>query len=226
MNTVFHYNNKTTTNTTKEEYYDKDILIDYQPNIKRRRQRLSSNNKGKLFMTNDSIIDYNNVIYKLEYDIDTGLIKRPSCYYDESTNETHYHIPITMSVIRSVILKQHCKINKQDELEWFEDGLKWLSEQHSIKDDDENQYKYCIEFDNNEKKKSIVTKEESLQNFERACEAYFGIPLNLCEDHWAAKYLLSQATKGKWLRRMILVKGLSLKKLKFRIIKKWFCFSC
>ncbi|KAI9482653.1 MAG: hypothetical protein EXX96DRAFT_555164 [Benjaminiella poitrasii] len=205
----------------KSECDDQDILVDYQPNgtirnRKRRQIRFLSNNHSN----NDSFI------YKLEYDTETGFIKSPSCYYDESIGETNYDISITSNVIRSVILKQHCRIKDEDELEWFEDGLKWLAEQHCMNEMntlEDKVYRYSIKEADMEKCIIANNEKDMLEDFERACEAYFGVPLRLCEDHWASKYMLKQASKGKWLHRI----ALKVKKASLRTrIRRLFCLGC
>lgn len=157
--------------------------------------------------------------YVLEY-TESGKIKHPQ-FYIEATGETYY-IPITMDVIRSVILKQHCKITKKEELSWFEDGLRWLSQQQYQNTD---QYKYFIPEEQvhtqwDEKRQML---QYDVEDLERSCEAYFGIPLSLCENNWAAIYLMKQATKGNILRRMRVKSNTSLRNFKFNL-KRFFCY--
>lgn len=165
----------------------------------------------------DELVDYEDpetthFNYVLEY-TDKGKIKHPQ-FYIESTGETYY-IPITMDVIRSVILKQHCNISKPNELSWFEDGLRWLSQQQY---QNTNQYKYIIQDTEWDEKRQML--QYDIEDLERSCEAYFGIPLGLCQDNWAAMYLMKQASKGSILRRMK-VKS-SYKKFKYSV-KRFFC---
>lgn len=221
--------------------YDPDCLVDYEepvaPQMRRRTiRRLSKESLTKqldkckkMITTNkDDSINNNNhhFNYTLEY-TEKGYIKRPA-YYVESTGDLYY-IPITMDVIRSLILKQHCQISKPEEVLWFEDGLKWLSQQQYQNSYNSNngsksscKYRYYIEEEGDyydEKKDWRQMKE--IDELERACEAYFGIPLGLCENSWAAEYLVSQASKGKLLRRVTLQP--SLKKVSFSLRKLW-CF--
>ncbi|CEP07480.1 hypothetical protein [Parasitella parasitica] len=156
--------------------------------------------------------------YRLNYS-DKGQIQRPT-YHVESTGELYY-IPITMDVIRSVVLRQHCQITKQEELFWFEDGIRWLSQQQ-YQNKSNASFRYYIPDEKNytgwDEKRTML--QHDIEDLERACEAYFGIPLGLCEDHWAAEYLMSQASKGKVFRRIHLQP--SLRKFKFSL-KQLFC---
>jgi hypothetical protein len=215
------------------DYYDQDFLVDYEEPRKRKlskellaKQLEKCKRKIGDIKRNSSssslVVENPHFNYKLDY-TEKGTIKRPT-HYIESIGET-YSIPITMDVIRSIVLKQHCRINKQEEIDWFEDGLKWLSQQHYQNTSVSNKYTYYIEEEKNysdggwnEKKK--YTYHEELEDLERSCEAYFGIPLGLCEDHWAAEYLMNQASKGKLLRRVALKN--SIHKFKFNV-KKLFC---
>ncbi|CAO3662700.1 unnamed protein product [Rhizopus stolonifer] len=113
---------------------------------------------------------------------DEGAIKRPVCTAGSRT----CYLPITSGVIESILLKQHCNITKEEDIRWFKDGITWLAQQQL--------------------KETPQVTQEALQAFERACEAYFGIPLTLCEDNWASHYLLTQASKTKFLSRVLLFK--------------------
>ncbi|GAA5798263.1 hypothetical protein EDC94DRAFT_601984 [Helicostylum pulchrum] len=226
--------NRFASKKTKTQDFDPDYLVDYEEPPPRRTRKLSKESLTKQFDKCKEMIvkksgtepRCNNAHfnYTLEY-TEKGRIKRPT-YYVESTGAVYY-IPITMDVIRSLILKQHCKINRQEEIVWFEDGLKWLSQQqyqtaHSSSQNDDSQHRYFIEEEGNyydEKKNCNQIRE--LEDLERACEAYFGIPLGLCENSWAAEYLISQASKGKLLRRVTLQP--SLRKVSFSL-KKLCCF--
>jgi hypothetical protein len=217
------------------DYYDEDFLVDYEePRKKKLPKELLAKQLEKckkkivdIKRSNSSsslVVENPHFNYKLDY-TEKGSIKRPA-YYIESTGET-YSIPITMDVIRSIILKQHCCINKQEEIDWFEDGLRWLSQQHYQNSSVSSKYTYYIEEEKNysdggwnEKRSKKYTYQEELEDLERSCEAYFGIPLGLCEDHWAAEYLMNQASKGKLLRRVALKN--SIHKFKFNV-KKLFC---
>ncbi|KAI9338644.1 hypothetical protein BD770DRAFT_400601 [Pilaira anomala] len=246
-------NKTTTTTTTTDQEFDPDSLVDYEeeeekeaaPQIKRRTRKLSKESltrrldrcREKIIKKSPSDPNLSNnnnnnnnthFNYTLEYN-EKGRIKRPT-YYVESTGDTYY-LPITMDVIRSLILKQHCKITRQEEIVWFEDGLKWLSQkqyQSSVaaaansSNVSVQTYRYFIEEEGNyydEKKDGDQIRE--LEDLERACEAYFGIPLGLCENSWAAEYLIAQASKGKLLRRVMLKP--TLQKFSFSL-KKLCCF--
>ncbi|KAI8061875.1 uncharacterized protein B0P05DRAFT_557073 [Gilbertella persicaria] len=209
------------TNTHPE--YDDDCLVDYEPIHEKRalskealakqlekcKQKINTIKRPYPMVENDEH-------YQLEY-TEKGKIKRP-VYYDPS-KDTVYHIPVTIEAIRSIILKQHCHITKPEEIAWFEDGLKWLSMQQ-YQNNSSNQYRYFIE---EEKHYSgwDEKKQMEIEDFERACEAYFGIPLGLCQDSWAAEFLLTQASRGKILRRVALKS--SLKKVSFSLKKLWCC---
>lgn len=211
-------------------YYDQDVLVDYEEPRKRKvstellAKQLEKCKKKivdiKRNSSSSSLVAENpHFNYNLHY-TEKGSIRRPT-YYIHSTGETYY-IPITMDVIRSIVLKQHCCINKQEEIDWFEDGLKWLSQQQY---QNNSKYTYHIEEERNYSdggwnEKRSNTYQEELEDLERSCEAYFGIPLGLCEDHWAAEYLMNQASKGKLLKRVAL-KNLG-HRFKFNI-KKLFC---
>lgn len=211
--------------------FDPDFLVDYEEPIPRRTRKLSKESltkqldKCKNMIVNKSSVDLkcNNTHYNytLEY-TEKGRIKRPT-YYVQSTGDV-YAIPITMDVIRSLVLKQHCKITKQEEIVWFEDGLKWLSQQQyqNSQSTNNSQYRYFIEEEGNYyQEKKNVNQLREMEDLERACEAYFGIPLGLCENSWAAEYLINQASKGKLLRRVTLQP--SLRKVSFSLKKLW-CF--
>lgn len=129
---------------------------------------------------------------------------------------------INMRMIRSVILQQHCQITKPDEVTWFEEGIKWLAQQQY---QNTNEYKYFIEEDTQWESEKRRVLQYDIEDLERACEAYFGIPLHLCENHWAGEYLMKQAAKGNVLRRMKMKSNTSLTNFK-RTLKKLFlgCF--
>jgi hypothetical protein len=156
----------------------------------------------------DELVDYEEE-YVLSY-TEKGKIVCPSS-------------PVTMDMIRSVILKQHCQITETDE-KWFEDGLKWLAQQQY---QNTNEYKYFIEEEQDytqwsEKRRML---QFDIEDLERACEAYFGVPLCLCENHWAAEYLMQQAMKGNVLRRMKVKSDSSFSKVKVTLKKLLFgCF--
>lgn len=216
---------------------DPDCLVDYQePTLLVPKRRLSRESLARQLDKCKKMIAKTNIHhtqenahfnYTLEY-TEKGQIKRPT-YYVQSTGDVYY-IPITMDVIRSLVLKQHCKITKQEEIVWFEDGLKWLSQQQyqnssSIcsSNSSVDQHRYYIEEEGNyydEKKDYQQIKD--MEDLERACEAYFGIPLGICEHSWAAEYLIAQASKGKLLKRVTLLQP-SLKKLSFSL-KRFWCF--
>ncbi|CAO0792063.1 unnamed protein product [Mucor circinelloides] len=210
--------------------YDEDYLVDYEDipqhkkiskelitkQIEKCKQKLEQIKRPTSATSSLSSTEHYN--YKLNYS-EKGSIQRPT-YYVESTGEIYY-IPITMDVIRSVVLKQHCHITKQEELVWFEDGIKWLSQQQ-YQNKSNTSFRYYIEEEKNytgwDEKRTML--QHDIEDLERACEAYFGIPLGLCEDHWAAEYLMSQASKAKLLRRVNLQP--SLRKVKFSL-KRMFC---
>lgn len=214
--------------------FDPDCLVDYEePTVPRRRLSRESlvrqlDKCKKMIVKNSNIKedDHTHFNYTLEYS-EKGKIKRPA-YYVESTGDTYY-LPVTMEVIRSLVLKQHCNITKEEELIWFEDGLKWLSQQQYQKSYGSNnsskascQYRYYIEEEGNyyDEKKDL-NQIRDMDELERACEAYFGIPLGLCENSWAAEYLIAQASKGKLFKRVSLQP--SLKKFSFSL-KRLCCF--
>lgn len=145
----------------------------------------------------DELVDYEED-YVLSY-TEKGKISRPS-------------MPVNMSMIRSVILEQHCQITKPDEVTWFEEGLKWLAQQQY---QNTNEYSYFIEEEQtsykDEKRRMFLY---DIEDLERACEAYFGIPLHLCENHWAAEYLMQQVSKGSVLRRMKIKSNTSFNRFK------------
>lgn len=223
------YNRFSAKNKNQQDF-DPDFLVDYEEPPARRTRKLSKDSltkqldKCKNMIVRKSTTEqtcnthYN---YTLEY-TEKGSIKRPT-YCVPATGDVYY-IPITMDVIRSLVLKQHCNIIKQEEIGWFEDGLKWLSQQHyqNSQSSNNSQYRYFIEEEGNyySEKKDIHQIRE-MEDLERACEAYFGIPLGLCENSWAAEYLISQASKGKLLRRVTLQP--SLRKVSFSLKKLW-CF--
>ena len=213
--------------STKE---DPDCLVDYEEPTRMPKRRLSKESlarqldKCKKMMIKSDECDNPHYNYNLEY-TEKGKIKRPT-YFVQSTGDI-YALPITMDVIRSLVLKQHCKITKPEEIVWFEDGLKWLSQQqyqHSYSSNNSSSttcpYTYYIEEEGNyyqEKKKASQIKD--MEELERACEAYFGIPLGLCENSWAAEYLIAQASKGKLLKRVSLKPAMK----KFSFSLKRFC---
>lgn len=224
------YNRFSAKNKNNQDF-DPDYLVDYEEPPPRRIRKLSKESLTKQLdkcknmivkkTTLESKCNNAHFNYTLEY-TEKGSIKRPT-YYVQSTGDLYY-IPITMDVIRSLVLKQHCKITKQEEIVWFEDGLKWLSQQQyqSSFSSNNSQYRYYIEEEGNyydEKKDSNQIRE--MEDLERACEAYFGIPLGLCENSWATEYLVNQASKGKLLRRVTLQP--SLRKVSFSLKKLW-CF--
>ncbi|KAI8368408.1 hypothetical protein EDC96DRAFT_505521 [Choanephora cucurbitarum] len=211
--------------TKKSPKYDQDDLVDYEPipNVKRRLSKESlAKQLEKCRKTITSLKQFHpypsketNVFqYPLEY-TEKGKIKKPTLI-DPSTGAT-YQAPINMQAIRSIVLYQHCSIVETKELNWFEDGLKWLSQQQYQSG---NNYTYYIEEEKHytgwdEKKQSQI------EDYERACEAYFGIPLSNCEDSWAAEYLVMQASKGKLFRRVALKS--SVKKMPLSLKKLWCC---
>ncbi|KAL0142807.1 hypothetical protein V8B55DRAFT_1471575 [Mucor lusitanicus] len=212
IKTLYH-RIKTKKNTSAATDYDEDYLISKElitKQIEKCKQKLEQIKRSTSPTSSLSSTEHYN--YQLNYS-EKGSIQRPT-YYVESTGEI-YHIPITMDVIRSVILKQHCQITKHDELVWFEDGIKWLSQQQ-YQNKSNASFRYYIE----EEKNYTAILQHDIEDLERACEAYFGIPLGLCEDHWAAEYLMSQASKAKLLRRVNLQP--SLRKVKFSL-KRMFC---
>ncbi|KAI8973746.1 hypothetical protein BDF20DRAFT_883893 [Mycotypha africana] len=204
--------------TTITEEVDPDCLIDYDYHntntVTGRRSRKhglstlsSSFEKYKQRFVSGENKEHNK--YILEYtttttttttpSVVTGektktLIKRPR-YNAESLGKT-YQLPITMDAIRSIILEQHCHITKEEELEWFVEGMEWLAQQQSEKSKN-SAGRYYIE----EEKlytgwdEDRINYQNDLEDLERACEAYFGIPLGICEDHWAADYLLNRASR-------------------------------
>ncbi|KAI8638401.1 hypothetical protein BD408DRAFT_423127 [Parasitella parasitica] len=215
---------------TTPAVHDDDYLVDYEelPHYKKISKESISKQFGKYKQkleqikisasSTPSISSTEHCSYRLNYS-DKGLIQRPT-YHVESTGELYY-IPITMDVIRSVVLKQHCEITKQEELAWFEDGITWLSQQQ-YQNKSNASFRYYIPEEKNytgwDEKRTIL--QHDIEDLERACEAYFGIPLGLCEDHWAAEYLMSQASKARIFRRVYLQP--SLRKFKFSL-KQLFC---
>ncbi|KAI8879665.1 hypothetical protein K501DRAFT_335935 [Backusella circina FSU 941] len=177
-------------NTT---YYneDDDCLVDYdESDCKNHGITVAGiSNHFRKYRNN---ISRRRATFVLEYSKE-GLIKCPQ-------EET-----VSMEMIRSVILVQHCCIKKSD-LKWFEDGISWLAQkQHQGSPFERN-----------------TVDLQELEDLERSCEAYFDVPLALCENHWAAVYLLKQVKKGLGFHRKLLqppTKRFSLKSL----FQRFFC---
>lgn len=174
--------------TFKEQELDDDCLVDYDE------KDIIYHNKSRLSKYKQKF----SALPTIEY-TEEGYIKRPVY----TTGSKTCYLPISLAVIESILLKQHCNISKEEDIRWFKDGITWLAQQ---------QYK-----------EGPFVNEETLLAFERACEAYFGIPLSQCEDHWASNYLLYQASKTNVLSRVFLFKRPSLRKCSFSF-KKYFCF--
>ncbi|KAI8380825.1 hypothetical protein BD560DRAFT_387240 [Blakeslea trispora] len=205
--------------------YDQDILVDYEP-IPSEKRRLSKETLAKQLQKCRKTIatlkqfhrnppkETELYQYQLEY-TEKGKIKKPTLY-DPSSRAT-YQAPINMQAIRSIVLNQHCNIIESKELDWFGDGLKWLSQQQY---QNSNNYRYYIQEERHYTGWS-EKKQSQIEDYERACEAYFGIPLSACEDSWAAEYLVTQASKGKLFRRVALKS--SVNNVSFSIKKLWCC---
>jgi hypothetical protein len=168
-------------------YYneDDDCLVDYdESNYKNRGFKVTGiSNQFRKYKNN---LSRRSTSFVLEYNKE-GLIK---CPQEEA---------VSMEMIRSVVLAQHCRIQKAD-LRWFEDGISWLAQK---------------QYQRSPFEKNTVDLQE-LEDLERSCEAYFDVPLSLCENHWAGAFLLSQVKKGLGFHRKLLqppVKRFSLKSL-------------
>ncbi|KAI8985291.1 hypothetical protein BDB01DRAFT_789592 [Pilobolus umbonatus] len=187
----------------KKVLLDEDELVDYNSSLgsyPRRKgylvqqiEKCKQKIKREEYIIPEYIIDYT----------EKGLIKQPI------DRDTHTYAPVTMELIRSIILRQHCRIMKDEEIAWFEDGLRWISQQ---------QYQNSSKHISQPHEKNGRLRE--LEDLERSCEAYFGIPLGLCEHHWAANYLINQASKGKLFSRGFFQPKFSLK----RTVRKLCCF--
>ncbi|KAL4205838.1 hypothetical protein AB4K20DRAFT_1927198 [Rhizopus microsporus] len=172
-----------------QEEFDEDCLVDYdEKDIRDQKPKIYT--KYKQTLDNLCSIEYTN----------DGLIKRPRCVIGSRT----CHVPITQTVIESILLKQHCRITKEEDIRWFKDGIKWLAREHYQKYPNINQ--------------------ETIHIFEQACKAYFSIPLDLCENHWAASHILQQASKSNFFHRVSLLKRPSLHMKSSSFIKRYCCF--
>ncbi|KAI8877277.1 hypothetical protein K501DRAFT_230499 [Backusella circina FSU 941] len=187
MKSLHRYSEKQpVTNDLYHESYDDDCLVDYDASDieKKKKVKLIPSALGqqvKRKLSNKKRQQPDHPDYIIEY-TRHGEIKRPAY---SLAGGYHDNVAISMEMIRSVVLVQHCQLEQHDKVEWFMDGIRWLAHKqvssnkfssHSIQD---------------------------VEGLERSCEAYFGIPLGLCEDHWAADYLIRQCKRESSFHRKL-----------------------
>jgi hypothetical protein len=166
------------TNNLYDQSYDDDCLVDYDESDIEKKNKLATlgkHVKRKLSKKQSHTCDY-----IIEYN-SHGYIRRPAYSLAGGYDD---HAALSMDIIRTIVLVQHCQL-EQDQVEWFMDGIRWLAHK---------------QMDSSKFSSPSIQDAEAL---ERACEAYFGIPLGLCEDHWAADYLIHQCKRDSSFHRKL-----------------------